>query len=153
MHVPIGYERYVLLVIVSPPPPRLPGYHGTLGCSRAPEVPRGAQWLGLSIFSDRFIDVYNELKYLGLEKSPFVIVSVVGQEVLNAGHTVDAINILECALRIGTTSLKLRQSVLSALSTAYYNIGDWTKAKQFMEEDLSIAVSLGKEPCFLGVWV
>jgi hypothetical protein len=84
------------------------------------------------------------LKYLGLEKSPFVIVSVVGQEVLNAGHTADAINILECALRIGSTSLKLRQSVLSALSTAYYNIGDWTKARQLMEEDLSISVSLGK---------
>lgn len=80
---------------------------------------------------------------MGLERSPFVLVSVVGQELLAAGENRSAAEILECALRIGTTSLKLKQSVLSSLSSAYWGLGEREKALTCMQADLNVASALG----------
>jgi hypothetical protein len=55
-----------------------------------------------------------------LDKSPFVVISVVGQELLATAQYKAAVVVLEAALRIGTCSLKLRGSVFSALSSAYW---------------------------------
>ena len=92
--------------------------------------------------SDRFQSVNEELKSLGLDKSPFVLVSVIGQELLALGHSKEAVEVLECALRIGSTSLKLKQSVLSSLSSAYWTLGQTEKALKFMEQDLAVATAL-----------
>merc|ERR1712020_80129 len=80
-----------------------------------------------------------------LDKSPFVIISVIGQELLaqvikislTAGLTTLAIQakynaavmVLESALKIGTCSLKLRGSVFSALSSAYWALNSLDKVK------------------------
>ena len=45
-----------------------------------------------------------------LDKSPFVIISVIGQELLAQGKYNNAVEVLESALKIGTCSLKLRGS-------------------------------------------
>ena len=63
---------------------------------------------------------YRQLQAMRLDKSPFVVISVIGQELLAAGHYKAAVVVLEAALRIGTCSLKLRGSVFSALSSAYW---------------------------------
>jgi hypothetical protein len=62
-----------------------------------------------------------------LDKSPFVIISVVGQELLGVAQYAAAVIVLEAALRIGTCSLKLRGSVFSALSSAYWALNSLDK--------------------------
>lgn len=64
---------------------------------------------------------------MNLDKSAFVIISVVGQELLAAGQYTVAVIVLESALRIGTCSLKLRGSVFSALSSAYWALNSLDK--------------------------
>lgn len=98
----------------------------------------------LTRFLERFSNVYDELKSLGYDKNAFVLISVVGQELLGIGNTNEAVEILENALKIDTTNLELKQSVLSALSSAYWTLGSMKKALHVMEQDLSIALSLGK---------
>lgn len=78
-----------------------------------------------------------------LDKSPFVITSVVGQELLATGHHAAAVVVLESALRIGTCSLKLRGSVFSALSSAYWALNTLDRAIAYMQQDLAVAKSLG----------
>ena len=63
---------------------------------------------------------YRQLQAMRLDKSPFVVISVIGQELLASAHYKAAVVVLEAALRIGTCSLKLRGSVFSALSSAYW---------------------------------
>ena len=81
-----------------------------------------------------------------LDKSPFVIISVIGQELLaQARYTIimmmmimmmmmarytAAVRVLESALKIGTCSLKLRGSVFSALSSAYWALNSLDKVEQ-----------------------
>ncbi|XP_018026521.1 tetratricopeptide repeat protein 28 isoform X3 [Hyalella azteca] len=86
---------------------------------------------------------YRQLQTMRLDKSPFVIISVIGQELLAAGHYSAAVVVLEAALKIGTCSLKLRGSVFSALSSAYWALNSLDKAVSYMQQDLSVAKSLG----------
>ena len=62
-----------------------------------------------------------------LDGSPFVIISVIGQELLAQGKYANAVEVLESALKIGTCSLKLRGSVFSALSSAYWALNSLDK--------------------------
>ena len=80
-----------------------------------------------------------------LDRSPFVVVSVIGQELLSAGHHQASVVVLEAALRIGTCSLKLRGSVFSALSSAQWSLGGTEKSVSYMQQDLEVAKSLGTE--------
>ena len=70
---------------------------------------------------------FRQLETMKLDKSPFVIISVVGQELLGAAQYAAAVIVLEAALRIGTCSLKLRGSVFSALSSAYWALNSLDK--------------------------
>lgn len=69
---------------------------------------------------------------MNLDKSAFVIISVVGQELLAAGQYTVAVIVLESALRIGTCSLKLRGSVFSALSSAYWALNSLDKVSNLI---------------------
>nr|XP_018917333.1 PREDICTED: tetratricopeptide repeat protein 28 [Bemisia tabaci] len=86
---------------------------------------------------------FAQLEAMNLSKSAFVLISVVGQELLGAGHYQTAVIVLEAALRIGTCSLKLRGSVFSALSSAYWALNSLDKAINYMQQDLAVAKSLG----------
>ena len=86
-----------------------------------------------------------------LDKSPFVVVSVVGQELLTAGHHGASVVVLEAALKIGTCSLKLRGSVFSALSSAYWSLGNSEKSAGYMQQDLDVAKTLGT--ALVGGWL
>ncbi|CAH1712106.1 tetratricopeptide repeat protein 28 [Aphis gossypii] len=77
-----------------------------------------------------------------LDKSPFLVMSVIGQELLAAGQYSVAVVVLESALRIGTCSAKLRGSVFSALSSAYWALNSLDKAIGYMQQDLLVAKSL-----------
>lgn len=81
-----------------------------------------------------------------LDKSPFVVVSVIGQELLTASHHTASVVVLEAALKIGTCSLKLRGSVFSALSSAHWSLGNTEKSTGYMQQDLEVAKTLGKRP-------
>nr|CAD7198684.1 unnamed protein product [Timema douglasi] len=70
---------------------------------------------------------FHQLEAMKLDKSPFVIISVVGQELLGIGQYAAAVIVLEAALHIGTCSLKLRGSVFSALSSAYWALNSLDK--------------------------
>jgi len=69
---------------------------------------------------------------LVLGKSPFLIMSVIGQELLEAGQYSVAVVVLESALRIGTCSPKLRGSVFSALSSAYWALNSLDKVYKLL---------------------
>ncbi|XP_049768006.1 tetratricopeptide repeat protein 28 [Schistocerca cancellata] len=86
---------------------------------------------------------FRQLEAMKLDKSPFVIISVVGQELLAVGQYAAAVVVLEAALRIGTCSLKLRGSVFSALSSAYWALNSLDKAISYMQQDLAVAKTLG----------
>ncbi|XP_053135271.1 tetratricopeptide repeat protein 28 isoform X2 [Hemicordylus capensis] len=88
---------------------------------------------------------YQQLQKMKLEKSPFVVVSVVGQELLTAGHHGASVVVLEAALKIGTCSLKLRGSVFSALSSAHWSLGNAEKSTGYMQQDLDVAKTLGDQ--------
>ncbi|KAJ9596139.1 hypothetical protein L9F63_027236 [Diploptera punctata] len=86
---------------------------------------------------------FRQLEAMKLDKSPFVIISVVGQELLGVAQYAAAVVVLEAALRIGTCSLKLRGSVFSALSSAYWALNSLDKAISYMQQDLAVAKTLG----------
>ncbi|XP_064163100.1 tetratricopeptide repeat protein 28 [Anguilla rostrata] len=88
---------------------------------------------------------YQQLQKMKLDKSPFVVVSVIGQELLSAGHHGASVVVLEAALKIGTCSLKLRGSVFSALSSAYWLLGNTEKSTAHMQQDLEVAKTLGDQ--------
>ena len=93
--------------------------------------------------SEKLEPIFQQLQKLKLDKSPFVIISVIGQELLQAGHYHASVQMLEAALKIGSCSLKLRGSVFSALSSAFWGLGNIDKAIQYMQKDLQVAKSLG----------
>ncbi|XP_063965806.1 tetratricopeptide repeat protein 28-like isoform X1 [Lytechinus pictus] len=95
-----------------------------------------------SPLKDNFEPTYKQLVSMNLDKSPFVIISVIGQELLAAGYHASSLVVLESALKIGTSSLKLRGSVFSALSSAHWGLGNTDKAISYMHQDLSVAKSL-----------
>lgn len=76
-----------------------------------------------------------------------------GQELLTAGHHGASVVVLEAALKIGTCSLKLRGSVFSALSSAYWSLGNTEKSTGYMQQDLDVAKTLGRVtlPSFVSV--
>ena len=76
---------------------------------------------------------YRQLKAMKLDGSPFVIISVIGQELLAQGRYSNAVEVLESALKIGTCSLKLRGSVFSALSSAYWALNSLDKVRLNMK--------------------
>ncbi|KAL9886018.1 tetratricopeptide repeat protein 28 isoform 1-T3 [Glossina fuscipes fuscipes] len=86
---------------------------------------------------------FQQLRAMNLDQSPFVVISVVGQELLQAGQYHSAVTVLEAALRIGSCSLKLRGSVFSALSSAHWALNQLDKAISYMQQDLAVAKSLG----------
>ncbi|XP_058806021.1 tetratricopeptide repeat protein 28 [Phymastichus coffea] len=86
---------------------------------------------------------FQQLQAMKLDESPFVVISVVGQELLGAGQYRAAAGVLEAALSIGSCSLKLRGSVFSALSSAYWALNSLDKAIGYMQQDLEVARSLG----------
>ncbi|XP_055842116.1 tetratricopeptide repeat protein 28 isoform X1 [Episyrphus balteatus] len=86
---------------------------------------------------------FQQLRTMSLDQSPFVVISVVGQELLQAGQYHSAVTVLEAALRIGSCSLKLRGSVFSALSSAHWALNQLDKAIGYMQQDLAVAKSLG----------
>lgn len=86
--------------------------------------------------------IYSQLKGMKLDKSAFVMISVIGQELLSVGHVTAAIDCLEAALKVGTCGLRLRGSVISALSTAYWKLGNLKKAMEYMRQDLETSQSL-----------
>lgn len=99
-----------------------------------------------SFSSDTLEPTYQQLQKMKLDKSPFVVVSVVGQELLTAGHHGASVVVLEAALKIGTCSLKLRGSVFSALSSAHWSLGNTEKSTGYMQQDLDVAKTLGMHP-------
>ena len=94
--------------------------------------------------ADKFGAIYSQLERMKLSSSAFVVIAVIGQELLAAGQFAHATTVLEAALRIGTCSLKLRGSVFSALSSAHWALGQVDKAIACMQQDLAINKSLGE---------
>jgi hypothetical protein len=85
---------------------------------------------------------FRQLEAMKLDKSPFVIISVVGQELLGVSQYAAAVIVLEAALRIGTCSLKLRGSVFSALSSAYWALNSLDKVHRLQGHEAGLLPSV-----------
>ena len=101
-------------------------------------------------FAGRFLPTFQQLQSMKLDKNAFVVISVIGQELLASNYHAASVVVLESALRIGTCSLKLRGSVFSALSSAHWGLKNSDQAIAYMQQDLSVAKSLGKAKDFTG---
>ena len=89
--------------------------------------------------------LFSQVQEMGMGSDPFIIVSIIGQELLNVREVYPAITVLESALQIGTSNTKLKQSVLSALSSAHWKTGNTKRAMRYMEDDLKSAEELQDE--------
>ncbi|CAI9715780.1 repeat 28 [Octopus vulgaris] len=98
-----------------------------------------------SPLKEKLKPVFQQLEKMNLECNAFVVIAVIGQELLAAGHYGASVTMLESALSIGTISIKLRGSVFSALSRAYWGTGDIDKSIAFMKKDLDIMKSMGDQ--------
>ncbi|XP_010792511.1 tetratricopeptide repeat protein 28-like [Notothenia coriiceps] len=94
---------------------------------------------------DSLEPTYQQLQKMKLDKSPFVVVSVIGQELLTHSFHGASVVVLEAGLKIGTCSLKLRGSVFSALSSAYWSLGNAEKSVAYMQQDLEVTKTLGDQ--------
>ncbi|XP_028273839.1 tetratricopeptide repeat protein 28 [Parambassis ranga] len=94
---------------------------------------------------DTLEPTYQQLQRMKLDKSPFVVVSVIGQELLTHGFHGASVVVLEAGLKIGTCSLKLRGSVFSALSSAYWSLGNVERSMAYMQQDLEVTKTLGDQ--------
>uniref|UniRef100_A0A3Q0SLR9 Tetratricopeptide repeat protein 28 n=1 Tax=Amphilophus citrinellus TaxID=61819 RepID=A0A3Q0SLR9_AMPCI len=94
---------------------------------------------------DSLEPTYQQLQKMKLDKSPFVVVSVIGQELLTHSFHGASVVVLEAGLKIGTCSLKLRGSVYSALSSAYWSLGNVEKSMAYMQQDLEVTKTLGDQ--------
>ncbi|XP_070707262.1 tetratricopeptide repeat protein 28 [Pempheris klunzingeri] len=94
---------------------------------------------------DSLEPTYQQLQRMKLDKSPFVVVSVIGQELLTHSFHGASVVVLEAGLKIGTCSLKLRGSVFSALSSAYWSLGNVEKSMAYMQQDLEVTKTLGDQ--------
>ncbi|KAM3600414.1 uncharacterized protein V6R79_023063 [Siganus canaliculatus] len=94
---------------------------------------------------DSLEPTYQQLQKMKLDRSPFVVVSVIGQELLTHGFHGASVVVLEAGLKIGTCSLKLRGSVFSALSAAYWSLGNAEKSVAYMQQDLEVTKTLGDQ--------
>ena len=74
---------------------------------------------------------------------------MIGQELVSHGSYGASVVVLESGLKIGTCSLKLRGSVFSALSSAYWSLGNSEKSVAYMQQDLEVAKTLGGSQCGL----
>uniref|UniRef100_A0AAZ3R4T9 CHAT domain-containing protein n=1 Tax=Oncorhynchus tshawytscha TaxID=74940 RepID=A0AAZ3R4T9_ONCTS len=77
---------------------------------------------------DSLEPTYHQLQRMKLDKSPFVVVCVIGQELLTAGYHGASVVVLEAGLKIGTCSLKAASAALSSLGHVYTAIADYPNA-------------------------
>ena len=80
---------------------------------------------------------------LKLDKNPFIITSLIGQELQSANRMEPAVRILEAARAVGTDSLKLEASLLQALGRVNWILGHTDRALEYMQKDLEINETLG----------
>jgi len=78
-----------------------------------------------------------QLERMRLETSVFVVISVIGQELLSGGYYASAVVVLESGLKIGTSNLKLKGSVFSALSSAYWALNSLEKVTNYHHNNMS----------------
>uniref|UniRef100_A0A0N4ZNU8 TPR_REGION domain-containing protein n=1 Tax=Parastrongyloides trichosuri TaxID=131310 RepID=A0A0N4ZNU8_PARTI len=94
--------------------------------------------------SKSFINVLESMKKLNLESSSFVVISVLGQEMLSISRPIEAIQLLNIALNIdGGESIKMKESIYGALAKAYYDIKNFIMACDCMEKQIDLNKLLG----------
>lgn len=82
--------------------------------------------------------LFEQLDKLEITGKPFATVALIGQELLSANEIQPAITVLESSLHLGTDDLTLKGSVYSALSSAYWKVGNVKRALHYMHQDLLI---------------
>jgi len=99
-----------------------------------------------SIFKQEFEPKFEKLCSLRLDKQPFIVVSILGQELLAKNFNEHAAFILESALKLGSLSSsedrKFKSSVLSSIAYAYCMLKDYERAIVYMQRELDIECDL-----------
>jgi len=92
----------------------------------------------LCVIVENFEPKLKQFQELKLEKTPFIIVSLVGQELLSSGRLDQSLRVLEAARSIGTDSARLEASLLQTLGHAYWQSGNVSQALDYMERNLTV---------------
>ncbi|TRY93746.1 hypothetical protein DNTS_024357 [Danionella cerebrum] len=83
---------------------------------------------------------YQQLQKMKLDKSPFVVVSVIGQELLTATHHGASVVVLEAALKIGDQTGECRAH--GNLGSAFFSKGNYREALSNHRHQLVLAMKL-----------
>lgn len=94
----------------------------------------------LFFLSDTFRPVLVRFEDMGLATNPFIMTSIIGQEVLSSGSVQTALPILQAAESVGTDNAKLLASLHAALGTAYWRTGNHETALVYMQRAMEMAV-------------
>ena len=90
---------------------------------------------------DNFEPKLKQFQELKLEKTPFIVVSLVGQELLSSSRLDQSLRMLEAARSIGTDSARLEASLLQTLGHAYWQSGNVSQALEYMERNLTVNIN------------
>lgn len=91
----------------------------------------------------KYVDLdFRQLEEIGLFHSACVVLALIGQRLVSCKQYPYAIRILEAALRVKTSSLRLRSSIFSTLARAHYSVGELEKAIVCMQQDCAASAAL-----------
>ena len=97
-----------------------------------------------SCYKQDFEPKLQKLRSLGLDRQPFVVVTMLGQEILAKGeHIEHAAVILELGLKLeASDDKKIMSSALSTVALAFCALEDYDKAIAYMQKELKVESEL-----------
>uniref|UniRef100_A0A915PUK0 MalT-like TPR region domain-containing protein n=1 Tax=Setaria digitata TaxID=48799 RepID=A0A915PUK0_9BILA len=111
--------------------------------------------LRYSLIKDHLSVLLDEIENDGVKLDSFLIISLIGQEYLAFDHITEAVGLLQLALDIDeakVASLDLKNSVVGAISFAYYQQKNYNQAMKYLKIQLEISAKLGEADKQLAIY-
>lgn len=85
-----------------------------------------------------YVTTYDRLKEMGAEGDPFIIISSIGNELINIGNEAKAVEVLESARAIPTDKWKVKSTLLFSLSDLYLSLEQYEPSINCIKENLPV---------------
>ena len=98
----------------------------------------GLRELVLSGNFGTFTEMYRTLCSMGVEQDSFILISSVGNELINLNENKKAVTVLQSARLITTDKMKVKSTLLFSLADLYWALKDMKNAILVLEENLQV---------------
>ena len=85
-----------------------------------------------------FTEMYHTLCSMGIEQDSFILISSVGNELINLNENKKAVTVLQSARLITTDKMKVKSTLLFSLADLYWALKDMKNAILVLEENLQV---------------